>query len=124
MTIAPGWPSWIGVVADDLDRQRWFYREILGFTELAEGPDWIQFDLGETRLLELVQRSSKPQYDKARYQVGYAVEDIEAARERLIASGVQPISELEGDASAGGRWCYFSDAEGNVFELKEHHREA
>jgi catechol 2,3-dioxygenase-like lactoylglutathione lyase family enzyme len=116
---ALGWPCWIGVVADDLALQRRFYRDVLGFTELAEGPDWIQFDLGGSRLLEIVQRSGQPQYDKPRYQVGYAVEDIEAARERLISRGVQPVSELEGDAATGGRWCYFRDAEGNVFELKE-----
>jgi predicted enzyme related to lactoylglutathione lyase len=112
-----GWPSWIGVVADDLDRQRRFYGTVLGFTEIAEGPDWVHFDLGEARLLEIVQRSDLPQYDQARYQVGYAVEDIEAAREQLIALGVQVVSDLEG--SAGSRWCYFRDAEGNVFELKE-----
>jgi catechol 2,3-dioxygenase-like lactoylglutathione lyase family enzyme len=114
-----GWPSWIGVVADDLDRQRRFYRDVLGFAELAHGQDWVQFDLGESRLLEIVQTCSEPQYDQARYQVGYEVDDIEAARSELISRGVQPVSELEGSASASGRWCYFRDAEGNVFELKE-----
>jgi catechol 2,3-dioxygenase-like lactoylglutathione lyase family enzyme len=113
------WPSWIGVVAEDLDRQRRFYREVLGFTEVAEGAGWVQFDLGGSRLLEIVQRSDQPQYDAARYQVGFAVDDIEGARQQLIASGVQPISEMEGSAGDGGRWCYFRDAEGNVFELKE-----
>ena len=48
-----------------------------------------------------------------------AVQDIEAAREQLIALGVRVVSDLEGSASAGGRWCYFRDAEGNVFDLKE-----
>jgi catechol 2,3-dioxygenase-like lactoylglutathione lyase family enzyme len=116
-----GWPSWIGVVADDLQRQRRFYRDVLGFAEVAHGEDWVQFDVGDSRLLEIVQRSSEPQYDQARYQIGYAVEDIEAARDELIARGVQPVSDLEGSDSAGGsgRWCYFKDAEGNVFELKE-----
>jgi predicted enzyme related to lactoylglutathione lyase len=118
-TVTLGWPNWIGVVADDLDRQRRFYGAVLGFTEIADGPGWVQFDLGEERLLEIVQRSGQPQYDQARYQVGYAVEDIEAAREQLIALGVQAVSDLEGSASASGRWCYFRDAEGNVFELKE-----
>lgn len=113
------WPCWIGVVADDLDRQRRFYRDMLGFAEMAEGPGWVQFDLGDSRLLEIVQRGGQPQYDHARYQVGYAVEDIEAARRELVARGVQPVSGLEGSASDGGRWCYFRDAEGNVFELKE-----
>jgi catechol 2,3-dioxygenase-like lactoylglutathione lyase family enzyme len=114
-----GWPCWIGVVADDLDRQRRLYREILGFTETAAGPDWVQFDLGDSRVFEIVQRSVQPQYDRARYQVGYAVEDIEDARDGLIARGVQPVSDLEGSAAAGRRWCYFRDVEGNVFELKE-----
>lgn len=114
-----GWPVWIGVVADDLDRQRRFYRDVLGFREAATGPDWVHFDLGEGRLLELLGRSDLPQYDERRCQVGYAVADIEAARERLLAAGVEAISDLEGTRDGGGRWCYFRDPEGNVFELKE-----
>src|SRR5581483_12247666 len=110
------WPSWIGVVAEDLGRQRRFYRDVLGFTEVAQGPDWVQFDLGGSRLLEIVQRSGQPQYGEARYQVGYAVEDIEAARHHLVSRGVEPLTDLAGSAADGGRWCYFKDAEGNVFE--------
>lgn len=119
MSVTLGWPCWIGVVADDLGRQRRFYRDVLGMSEIAEGADWVQFDLGESRLLEIVQRSDHPQYDQPRYQVGYAVEDIEAVRAQLVARGVLAISDLEGNSAAGGRWCYFRDAEGNVFELKE-----
>ena len=69
------WPCWIGAVADDLDRQRQFYRDVLGLAELAAGEDWVHFDLGGSRLL--------------------------------------------GSTEVSGRWCYFRDAEGNVFELKE-----
>jgi len=119
VAISLGWPTWIGVVADDLDRQRRFYHDVLGFPELAEGPDWVQFDLGDSRVFELIERSELAQYDAARYQVGYAVADIESARAELIAAGVTSISPLEGNARSGGRWCYFRDAEGNVFELKE-----
>lgn len=72
-----------------------------------------------TGLLELVQRSGEPPYDQARYQVGYAVADIESARDQLVSRGVQQVTELEGDGATGGRWCYFRDAEGNVFEIKE-----
>jgi hypothetical protein len=32
---------------------------------------------------------------------------------------VEPLSDLDGSAAHGGRWCYFRDGEGNVFELKE-----
>lgn len=113
------WPCWLGVVAEDLDTQRRFYRDVLGLPELAAGPDWVQFDFGQDRVLEIVQRSDAPQYDQARYQVGYAVADIESAREHLVSRGVQQVSGIEGDTHAGGRWCYFRDAEGNIFEIKE-----
>jgi len=52
-------------------------------------------------------------------KVGYAVADIESARDDLVSGGVRPVTEIEGDAQAGGRWCYFRDAEGNIFEIKE-----
>jgi predicted enzyme related to lactoylglutathione lyase len=113
------WPTWIGVVAEDLGRQRRFYRDVLGFTEAAHGADWVQFGLGDGRLLEIVQRSSDPEYGEARYQVGYAVDDIDAARRHLVSRGVEPLTGVQGSAADSGRWCYFRDAEGNVFELKE-----
>ena len=118
-TMTLHWPTWIGVVAEDLGRQRRFYRDVLGFTESAHGADWVQFGLGDGRLLEIVQRSGHPEYGEARYQVGYAVDDIEAARQHLVSRGVVALTGLEGSAADSGRWCYFRDAEGNVFELKE-----
>jgi predicted enzyme related to lactoylglutathione lyase len=123
MMVTLSWPSWIGVVADDLGRQRRFYRDVLGFSEIAAGADWVHFDFGESRLLEIGQRSDRPQYGRTRYQVGYAVEDIEAACAQLVARGVLRISDLEGNSEPTGRWCYFQDAEGNVFELKERRQE-
>lgn len=119
MPLKLGWPTWIGVVTEDLAGQRRFYHEVLGFTELDAGRDWVQFEGGGGNMLELIQRSNDPQYDRIRYQVGYAVDDILSAREELIARGVGPVTGIEGDAQDGGRWCYFRDPEGNVFEIKE-----
>jgi catechol 2,3-dioxygenase-like lactoylglutathione lyase family enzyme len=118
-----GWPRWVGVVAEDLDAQRRFYRDVLGLAEVAAGPGWVQFDFGDAGVLELIQRSTEPQYDQARYQIGYTVADLASARHELVSRGVQPVTEIEGDAATGGRWCYFRDAEGNIFEIKErYHR--
>ena len=112
------WPTWIGVVADDLDAQRRFYRDVLGLHELGSGDDWVHFDL-DGNLFEVLERSDKPQYDRKRYQVGFTVDDIRTARAELVEHGAEPISEIEGDPDAGGAWCYFRDPEGNVFELKQ-----
>jgi catechol 2,3-dioxygenase-like lactoylglutathione lyase family enzyme len=118
MSVKLGWPCWIGVVVDDLQGQRRFYRDVLGFVERDTGVDWVHFELGNGNLLELVRRSNRPEYERRRYQVGYVVADILAARRELMARGVEPISEVEGKQE-GRRWCYFRDPEGNVFEIKE-----
>jgi catechol 2,3-dioxygenase-like lactoylglutathione lyase family enzyme len=113
------WPNWIGVVVEDLEVQRRFYRDRLGLTELGAGEGWVHFDMGFPNVLELLQRSDDPQYDRPRYQPGFAVDGIHEARERLIEAGVEPITGIEGGPQAQGYWCYFRDAEGNVFELSQ-----
>ena len=67
---------------------------------------------------ELIQRDPSPQYDLKRYQVGFTVDDIRAARDELVARGVEPLSEIEGDESGSSNmWCYFRDPEGRSVEL-------
>jgi resuscitation-promoting factor RpfA len=113
-----GWPTWIGVVSDDLEAQSAFYRDTLGLQEVERGDGWVEFDVGG-HLFEVIERSSLAQYERRRFQVGFEVDDIETAREALIAAGVQPISEIEGGDDTDNRWCYFRDPEGNVFEITE-----
>jgi catechol 2,3-dioxygenase-like lactoylglutathione lyase family enzyme len=112
------WPTWIGIVCADLEAQRRFYREALGRGESGAGDGWVHFEFGPN-LLELIQRDPSPQYEQPRYQVGYTVPDIEAARDRLLAAGAEQISEIEGGDGTPNRWCYFRDPEGNVFEITQ-----
>ena len=114
------WPTWIGVVAEDLEEQRRFYRDTLGFREAESSDDWVQFEVPGGGLFELVRRDRSPQYGSKRYQVGFTVEDVGKAREELVRRGVEPLSEIEGeDSGSPNLWCYFRDPEGNVFELTE-----
>ncbi len=112
-----GWPTWMGVVADDMERMAAFY-EALGIPRLGAGRHWIQLDL-DGRTLEILERSALPQYDARRVQVGFDVADIDVAREAVIAAGAEPISKIEGSPDSPSRWCYFRDPEGNVFEITE-----
>jgi catechol 2,3-dioxygenase-like lactoylglutathione lyase family enzyme len=41
-----GWPSWVGVVVDDLERQRRFWSNLLGLPEASAGADYVQFEMG------------------------------------------------------------------------------
>ena len=83
-------------MADDLQGQRRFYRDTLGLRESGSSEGWVHFQLPGGGLSELIQRDGSPQYDRPRYQVGFTVDDIEAAREELTRRGVEPISEIEG----------------------------
>jgi predicted enzyme related to lactoylglutathione lyase len=117
MTVRLGWPSWIGVVVNDLEAGRRFWGDLLGVAEAGSGQDYVEFDLGDGRTFEVLERSEAPEYDRPRFQVGFTVEDIEAAREELLRRGVEPITEMvRGEVSA---WAYFRDPEGNVFEITE-----
>jgi predicted enzyme related to lactoylglutathione lyase len=114
------WPTWIGVVAEDLEAQRRFYRDVMGFREIEAEVDYVQFDLGENRMFEILAKDpATPEYAERRYQVGFDVEDIRSAREQLIAGGVVPIGEIEGGEESGSYWAYFRDPEGNVFEITQ-----
>jgi catechol 2,3-dioxygenase-like lactoylglutathione lyase family enzyme len=53
---------------------------------------------------------------RSRYQVGFTVEDIQAARPELFGRAFEAISEIEG-APPTPNSCYFRDPEGNVFEI-------
>jgi catechol 2,3-dioxygenase-like lactoylglutathione lyase family enzyme len=114
------WPSWIGVVTADLETQRHFYRDRLGFKETGASEGWVHLEIPGGGLFELIQRDASAQYDTPRYQVGFTVRDIHAAREELVRRGVRPISEIDGEEpGSGNMWCYFRDAEGNVFEITQ-----
>jgi len=114
------WPTWIGVVAADLERRRRFYRDTLGFRETGGSEGWVHFEVPGGGLFELIQRDPSPEYGATRYQVGFTVEDIRAARAEFVRRGVTPLSEIEGEESGSSNlWCYFRDPEGNVFEITE-----
>jgi catechol 2,3-dioxygenase-like lactoylglutathione lyase family enzyme len=113
-----GFPKWIGVVCANLDGQRRFYRDVLALREADAGEDWVQFDLGAGVTFEVVAQSADPEYDQPRYQIGFVVDDIRAAREDLLARGVEPVTDIKGKLSY---WAYFRDPEGNVFEITERH---
>jgi catechol 2,3-dioxygenase-like lactoylglutathione lyase family enzyme len=118
-----GWPCWVGVVAEDLDAQRRFYRDVLGW------PNWPPARAGSSSI------SAKRVYSNSSSAAaslsttrraarsGMRSPTFESARGQLVCRGVQQVTEIEGDAQAGGRWCYCRDAEGNIFEIKERHEQ-
>lgn len=110
------WPIWIGIVCDDLEVQRRFYRDTLGLKELQSGENWVWFDFNG-KLLELLAKSPLPQYLRRRVTFGFEVDDIRSVRAHLLSLGVEPVTEIEGGPKSLQYWAYFKDAEGNLFEI-------
>jgi len=113
------WPVWIGVVCDDFEAQRHFYRDVLGLQEHVTSVDTVWFDF-DGRQLELFAKSELPQYARRGVAVGFVVKDIREARRKLLERGVAPVSEIDG--AFGQHWAYFKDADGNLFEIVERGR--
>jgi catechol 2,3-dioxygenase-like lactoylglutathione lyase family enzyme len=111
-----GWPVHIGIVCDDLEAQRRFYRDVLRLKEARSGEDFVWFDF-DGKLVELFAKSSLPQYDRRRVSFAFEVDDIHSARAELVNRGVEAVTEIEGGPQARQYWAYFKDAEGNLFEL-------
>jgi predicted enzyme related to lactoylglutathione lyase len=110
------WPTWIGLVVDDLEAQRRYYRDVVGLKERQAGEGYVHFDVG-SKLFELLAKSSRPQSANRGFQIGFAVANIAAVRAELIARGIEPVGDIESDN--GSYWCYFKDPEGNLYEIKE-----
>ena len=113
-----GWVQWVGIVTNDLDRQRHFYGEVLGLKELAASDDFVYFDLGWPRILEIKRQSAVPG-EPTGCQVGYMVGDIHVARRQLMERGAIPLDETEGGPAFGGYWIRFRDADGNIFQVQQ-----
>ena len=110
------WPVWIGVVCEDFEGQRKFYRDVLGLNEVRSGDGFVWFDF-DGKLLELLAKSEKPQYDRPRVSFAFEVDDIRSTRAELLSRGVEAVTDIEGGPDARQYWAYFKDAEGNLFEI-------
>jgi len=113
-----GWPTWIGVVVDDLEAQRTFWGEMLGVPEDHAGPGFAHFIMPTGEIFEVIERSEIPEYNGRRFQVGFEVADIEGVLERLRPHGAELVGELVRYEDSF-KLCYVRGPEGIIVELAE-----
>jgi catechol 2,3-dioxygenase-like lactoylglutathione lyase family enzyme len=110
------------IPARDLERAKSFYADKLGLKPFEERPEGLHYRCGQGRFL-LFESSGAASGDHT--QLGWDVDDLDAAVEELRGNGVvfeeydlPGFKTVNGIAEiAGERGAWFKDSEGNLLAL-------
>jgi catechol 2,3-dioxygenase-like lactoylglutathione lyase family enzyme len=105
-------------------RAREFYEQLLGLPFVADEPPALVFQVGRCMFrIQKVDRVEAPPYTA----LGWAVRDIRATVQRLIAAGI-PFERYEGmgqdedgiwNAPSGAQVAWFKDPDGHTLSLTQ-----
>jgi predicted enzyme related to lactoylglutathione lyase len=108
----------VAIPVDDVARATAFYRDVLGLSFLFGAGQLAFFDCGGVRLM--LDRPEKSEFDHPSSILYFAVPDIHAAHQRLVAAGVAIVEPPRVIAPMPDHdlWMgFFRDTEGNVMAL-------
>jgi lactoylglutathione lyase len=120
-------PDYVVLVVADLDRALRFYCNLLGMPLGHRSGSFAQLATGATRVA-LYERSAMattlgreletPSLDAPGFELGFKVEDCDAAYDDLVAGGATPDVPPT-DRPWGQRTAYVRDPDGHLVELAQ-----
>lgn len=120
-------PDYVILVVGDLDRSLEFWCRILGIPLGHRSGTYAQLDTGRTRLA-LYERTAMsetlgfevgaPDPGAPGFEIGFKVDDCDAAYEELVAAGAEPVTPPT-DRPWRQRTAYVRDPDGHLVELAE-----
>jgi len=120
-------PDYVVLVVEDLDRSLAFYVGVLGLALAHRSGPYAQLDTGRTRvamyerraMAETLGRPLQPPAGGAPgFELGFKVDDCDAAYRELVAAGAQSAVE-PADRAWGQRTAYVRDPDGHLVELAQ-----
>jgi catechol 2,3-dioxygenase-like lactoylglutathione lyase family enzyme len=108
--------SWVGVSTDDFGRSMKFFRDLLGMEPWVEGEEQAILRTESGQQLEIFGHDERENTLTASPVIAFEVDDIEAARDELLAAGIELIGEI--GRWEGFAWQYFRSPDGHIFEIK------
>lgn len=116
--------DYIVLIVRDLDTSLDFYHHILGLPLRQRAASYAQLDSGVTRLGLFTRAAMAATLGRAvgtgsrheAFELGFFVDDCDAACAQLAACGVARVSPPT-DREWGQRTAYVSDPDGNLIEL-------
>ena len=120
-------PDYVVLIVDDVDRSLAFYVDILGLKLGHRSGPFAQLDTGVTRVA-LYDRNAMaatlgtalraPEEDSPGFELGFKVDDCDAAFHELVTRGATPAVEPQ-DRPWGQRTAYLRDPDGHLVELAQ-----
>jgi lactoylglutathione lyase len=118
-------PDYVVLVVDNLDRALAFYVDTLGLALGHRSDPYAQLDTGRTRLALFERHAlartlgtelAAPDPAAPGFEIGFKVDDIDAAYDELVAAGVESVTPPT-DRPWGQRTAYVRDPDGHLVEL-------
>ena len=111
--------SWLGLVSDDMARDRSFLTAALGLTCTLQTDAFVVLTAENGDVIELFQAGDPARAHFSTGPVpGLQVDDLDAAAARASQAGAELIGPVH-SGSLGTRWVHFLAPDGTVFELIE-----
>lgn len=120
-------PDYVVLVVEDVDRSLGFYCGLLGLPLGHRSGPYAQLETGVTRVAlyersamaeTLGQELESPSPDAPAFELGFKVDDCDAAYDELVAGGATPVVRPT-DRSWGQRTAYVRDPDEHLVELAQ-----
>jgi len=124
-SLNPKGVAWVGLYAMDLGQLVSFYEHKLGLRLIERAEKFCIFDAGANTHFEIWPNGLSVPSCKSPHEqsmiVGFLVERLEPVIAELQTRGLNPDTDI--NSYLGTRWIYYTDPEGNRFELKDNNGE-
>jgi len=110
--------AWVGSRTEHYSKMVAFYRDALRLSLDYEEGEFVSFNLADASKAEIFGLSDT---EHAHFStgpvVGFLVDDVESARERLEAECIEFIGPVHEWEPTGEAWSHFRAPDGNVYEI-------
>ena len=108
----------VGIPISDRKKTLPFYRDVLGLNVIpsqVDGNTVIWTQLADGAMIHPIEPAEGNERNPASWHVAFQVEDIDAAREKMVEEGYEITSE--GERHDGQRFLFAFDPDGNRSEI-------
>jgi catechol 2,3-dioxygenase-like lactoylglutathione lyase family enzyme len=108
--------GWLGVRTERFEQTVALFRDLLGLDPFQVDDASVRFRLGDgTELHVYGPADTDHEFFGTAPVVGLVVADVDTARRRMEAAGVEFLTPVERAGTSA--WCHFRGPDGNVYEL-------